>query len=323
MYKVSIVVPVYNVSAYIERCLTSVFAQTYTNIECILVDDVTPDDSIVKCEKLISQYTGPITFQILHHEKNRGLSAARNTGTEASTGDYLYYLDSDDEISCDCIEKLIEPALRDSSVEIVQGNIEKIPNRENTYYYDLNIIGLPSVELTTNREIRKWYYVNNIPRPRNAWNKLLKKDFIIKNNLYFREGIIHEDDMWMFYVLKYLKHIHFLYDKTYIHYVREGSIMTDKNRSKSYISWSKIIMEVFSNLTDSDKVTEIDYFFNIYLGYYRLFRDAEDIDDQQVYKIVYKAISEAGLKSLSRRIYFTNLLKGAKGVYSVACILFR
>ena len=321
--KVSIVIPVYNVSAYIERCLKSVMSQTYSNIECILVDDVTPDDSIEICERLIDEYQGPITFKILHHKKNRGLSAARNTGTESSTGDYLYYLDSDDEISCDCIEKLIEPVLLDSSVEIVQGNIEKVPNIENTYYYDLNVIGLPSLEMTTNKEIRKWYYVNYMPRPRNAWNKLIRKDFVLKYKLYFREGIIHEDDMWMFYVLKYLKHIYFLYDKTYIHYVTEGSIMTGKNRNKSYYSWSEIIKEAFGNLTSYDKETEIKYFVNKYLDYYKIFRDTDIIDDQGVYKVVYKAICDAGLKKLSRRVYFTNLLKGVGCTYTLAYLLFR
>lgn len=103
---ISIVVPVYNVSLYVERCVRSVMAQTYPVLECILVDDASPDDSIAKCEKLIAAYDGAISFVVLHHERNRGLSAARNTGTDAAQGDYIYYLDSDDEITPDCIEKV-------------------------------------------------------------------------------------------------------------------------------------------------------------------------------------------------------------------------
>ena len=108
---VTIVIPVYQVSEYVERCVCSVMAQSYPYLECIIVDDATQDDSIVKCEQLIAAYKGPIRFRILHHGQNRGLSAARNTGTKVATGDYLYYLDSDDYTSChvrikraDCID---------------------------------------------------------------------------------------------------------------------------------------------------------------------------------------------------------------------------
>ena len=84
--KVSIIIPVFNVSEYIERCIKSVMNQTYSDIECLIVDDATLDDSIEKCERLIVEYKGPIKFSILHHQKNRGLSAARNTGTARQIG---------------------------------------------------------------------------------------------------------------------------------------------------------------------------------------------------------------------------------------------
>ena len=104
---ISIIIPVYQVSDYVERCIRSVMSQTFTDIECIIVDDATVDDSMVKCQKLIDEYDGRIQFRLLHHEKNRGLSAARNTGTKAATGEYVFYLDSDDEITSDCIEKMM------------------------------------------------------------------------------------------------------------------------------------------------------------------------------------------------------------------------
>lgn len=81
---VSIIIPVNNVSDYVEECLQSVAAQTYTAIECIIVDDCGTDDSMQKVESFITNYQGPITFKILHHEHNRGLSAARNTGIDAA-----------------------------------------------------------------------------------------------------------------------------------------------------------------------------------------------------------------------------------------------
>ena len=90
---ISVIIPIYNVSAYVERCIRAVMMQTYTDFECILVDDASQDDSLAKCEKLIAAYEGPIRFSILWHQQNRGLSAARNTGTDAATGDYIIYID--------------------------------------------------------------------------------------------------------------------------------------------------------------------------------------------------------------------------------------
>lgn len=127
--KVSIIIPIYNVSDYVKRCMKSVMHQSYDNIECIVVDDCSPDDSIAKCEKMIADYHGPINFTILHHQCNRGLSAARNTGTDAATGDYILYLDSDDELTSDCIEKLVRPLLNDPTIEMVMGGTRGYPGR--------------------------------------------------------------------------------------------------------------------------------------------------------------------------------------------------
>ena len=121
---VSIIIPVYNVAPYIEACLKSVMRQTYSgSMECLVVDDCGTDESIAIAERMIAEYDGSILFQILHHEHNRGLSAARNTGTLQATGDYLYYLDSDDEITDECIELLMQKMLKNPDLEMVQGNV--------------------------------------------------------------------------------------------------------------------------------------------------------------------------------------------------------
>ena len=123
MMDVSIIMPVYQVAPYIGDCLRSVMRQTYRgSMECLIVDDGTKDGSIAIAERMIDAYEGPIQFQIQHHDENRGLSAARNTGTMLATGDYLYYIDSDDEMTEDCMEKLMAVASHDPSIEMVQGN---------------------------------------------------------------------------------------------------------------------------------------------------------------------------------------------------------
>ena len=95
--RISIIIPVYNVELYVEECLQSVANQTMTEgIECIIVDDRGQDNSAAIAKQYIDSYKGDIRFTFIQREKNGGLSAARNTGIEAATGEYVYFLDSDD-----------------------------------------------------------------------------------------------------------------------------------------------------------------------------------------------------------------------------------
>lgn len=295
--RVSLIIPVYNVSSYIERCLLSVLRQTYTNIECILVDDVTPDDSIQICEKLIDDYAGPILFKILHHEKNRGLSAARNTGTEVATGDYIYYLDSDDELPLNSIELMVEKVREYPNVELVQGGVKSIPYL--TRYDDKNLKKIDFV--SDNIWIRKNFYTYSGERlPVNAWNKLIKKDFLLNNNLRFLEGLIHEDELWMFYVVKYLSNYAVVHDFTYIHYTEvDGSIMSKKNLSRTAYHISIILSSVIKDV-DKPLITEqlLTYFDLLVRNY-----DGETNKDE--YKRIFSMFS---LRFKSERLYGMGLL---------------
>ena len=242
--KVSIIIPVFNVSSYIERCINSVLQQTYSNIECIIVDDATPDDSIEKCEGIIKKYN-KTNFKILHHDHNRGLSAARNTGTFAATGDYLFYLDSDDEISHDCISLLIEAVKKHPEIELVQGGIKSVPH---VSFYDFNFLKDVTF-VDDNIWIRKHFYCFENKLSVNAWNKLIKKTFITENSLYFKEGLIHEDELWMFFLVKKLKTISIIHNKTYIHYVGTvGSIMSTNTQKRAAQHYAIILRNVLENL---------------------------------------------------------------------------
>ena len=263
--KVSIVVPVYNVSAYIERCINSVLNQRYHNIECIIVDDCTPDDSIEKAKKLVSTYKGDICFIFVAHEKNRGLSASRNTGTAHSTGDYIYYLDSDDEITTDCIALLEEVVSKHPDVEMVQGGVKSIPTHGQ---YDFSL--LRNVEyVEDNVWVRRHYYTYQNMIPINAWGKLVKKSFIESHSLYFKEGLVHEDEQWMFFVVKVLAKIGFIHKPTYIHYCgTEGSIMSSLSIEKQAYHLSVILDDVVNNLDEPEKDAQLLYYLSRLALYY-------------------------------------------------------
>lgn len=300
---ISIIIPVYQVSDYVERCIRSVMAQTYTDIECIIVDDATEDDSIEKCERLInanlletavaeqatigranpndnhndsSATKGDacpgknhnIKFKILHHEVNRGLSAARNTGTKAAKGEYLYYLDSDDYIAPDCIEKLVSVVKDDPSIEMVQGNsLMKYDGKESL----LGKIKQP-VRISNNDEARKEFY-NNRDIYISVWNRLLKKSFIEEYGLYCREGLVFEDLLWVFYLMKHLRKAYLYEGITHYYCLRQGSILIEA-KPESVRCYVTIFNEIFNNLSEGYERDEINgylyYFIKRHVSYVKV-----------------------------------------------------
>ena len=228
---VSIIVPVYNVSAYIERCWESLVKQTYKDLEILFIDDCGTDDSVEKLQKLIDIHPG-IYCKILHHDHNRGLSAARNTGLMAATGDYVYFLDSDDDITENCIERLVAPVMNDD-VDIVVGNYRVVGGEANSpLLLDSGLLD-SSKEVLASYAAGKWYVM--------AWNKLCRRDFLIDNNLFFREGLIHEDVLWTFQVACKAQSLYVCNDVTYNYNVRGASIMTSMSIERDL----RVYLDVF------------------------------------------------------------------------------
>lgn len=265
---VSIIIPVYQVSGYVERCIRSVIGQTYTDIECIIVDDDTRDDSIIQCEKIFDSYRGPIQFRIIHHEQNKGLSASRNTGTKAARGEYLYYLDSDDYIAPNCIERLAAVVQEDSSIEMVQGNCLMITDGKESPLGKTKQF----IRITNNDEVRKEFFQNrNIYI--SVWNRLLKKSFIEENKLYCREGLVFEDLLWVFYLMKHLSKAYLCEKTTYYYCLRPGSILVEA-KPESVRCYVKSFNEILNNLTAGHEREEIDgylyYFIKRYVSYVKI-----------------------------------------------------
>lgn len=251
---ISIIIPVYNVSAYIERCLKSVIKQTYNHFECILVDDASPDDSIAKCEQMIADYDGPIQFRILHHELNRGLSAARNTGIDVATGDYILFVDSDDIISNDCVEKLMAPILEDKSIEMVLG--EKLRFSDEGLFETKMKSWQHQEDLSSQEDVRNTYLDVKRHLSTAAWNKLTSRSFINRHHLRFMEGLIWEEVLWSFFEMKYLNHMYIIPDITYFYYQHPNSICTGTKKEKLSFYSCKICDIISSNFTPGDESRE-------------------------------------------------------------------
>lgn len=242
MPRVTVIVPIYNVEPYVERCLRSVMGQTYKGpLECILVDDCGMDRSMDVVEQMIADYHGSIRFKVLHHEHNRGVSAARNTGMAAATGDYLFFLDSDDEITADCIEKLVEP-LSEKQYDLVIGNTRTIGN--DRLGKKLLNLKLNDGEVLVGRAILDGY--------RKMWNmmptnKLCRTVFIRQEKLLFKEDLIYEDELWCFQVACMAKTLRAVNRMTYIYYIRENSITTSVNAKQEQLEALRIIVGEMRN----------------------------------------------------------------------------
>jgi glycosyltransferase involved in cell wall biosynthesis len=260
--RVSIVVPVYNVEAYIERCYNSIVKQTYRDIECIFVDDASPDNCYDYLIKRIEKYEGDIEFKLCRHPVNKGIAAARNTGTLVSSGEYIYYIDSDDEITENCIEDLVDLVKKYPDVDMVQGNTKTIPEPAPERDWR-NIIYKDYPEYSgDNCWIKKQCF--DSPRiPVNAWNKLIKKQFMLDNNLFFKEGVVHEDEHWIFFVSKKIQSIAFTVKYCYLHYVVPGSIMQSGCHYKRVKSMLVILEELLKSVDDVHSESQRRYIYGM------------------------------------------------------------
>ena len=272
--KVSIIIPVYNEEKYIIRCLSSVISQTYLNLECIIIDDSSQDNSVTIIQSFLKEYKGPISFYFIQNDINKGLSFARNIGTLHATGDYIFYLDADDAITTNCISKLVNEADNFHDVDIVQGNTIRIPN-DHSKYQDLRSYNFPS-HFTNNEMIRSYFYDPWKSFPIPVWNKLIRTGFIRDNKLYFLEGVIHEDVDWIYQAIKYMQSIVFVMDYTYIHYIVPNSIMTSTNDEKSGRNMGIILRHAGFLIDDADFERQyIKYLYQLSIWFLKVPQIAE------------------------------------------------
>lgn len=236
---ISIVVPVYNVKDYIDRCLNSLVLQTYNDIEIILIDDGSTDGSSSKCDEWAKKDS---RIKVIH-KSNGGVSSARNIGIKESTGKYILFFDSDDwveELTC---ETLVEYVSSESMVLFDAYFVEK----ERTYKkfnYDWN-------EKNDSNDIKR-SFVHGLLGWTNCWNKLFISEIIKKNNLLFDENLkIGEDYLFTYEYLKHITNVKYCNEALYYYdLTRDSSAMNTKSEAllKKWIATEMILKEEFENV---------------------------------------------------------------------------
>ncbi len=249
MYKVSLVIPVYNVEKYILECLYSALNQSFASIEYIIVDDCGSDNSMSIVAKILQNHCREKDVFIYKHDKNLGLSAARNTGLDRATGEYVYFMDSDDEITEDCIEKHFATIVgKDADFTVANTRLE---GAKSIHVKLISSDVEDKLPLLSYME-RRW----NI----SAWNKLYRRSFLQDNNFSFKEGLLHEDILWSYQLSCKAQRIALVEGFTYIYKIHQGSITTNRNGSRKIESLLYILRFI-----DNDKKNNIlDDFLNTY-----------------------------------------------------------
>ncbi|WP_052357139.1 glycosyltransferase family 2 protein [Xylanibacter brevis] len=295
MYSVSIIIPVYNVADYIVRCLESVTAQATKDaqIECLLIDDCSPDDSLQRAKDFVQAYTGSVVFRFLSHDVNKGLSAARNTGVMSAKGDYLLFLDSDDHLVPHSLELMLKAMASYPKVDVVDAS----------FYHCEDGKSYPPVDgvhyLTDSKQILESFYKGRLSLC--AWNKLLRRDFLIDHALFFAEGILFEDIQWSNRLFHQISSMLVLPDVTYMYEYNPSSTMntTHINATKSVSSFVRVL----NDLQDTPE-TDVYVEHKIFIFHYIL--NAMDIQgkgyvDEQ---------ARLDLKATKRRLFFKTMRDG-------------
>ncbi|WP_102407627.1 glycosyltransferase family 2 protein [Parabacteroides bouchesdurhonensis] len=261
--RVTISIPIYNCSKTIERCLYSALSQTYENIEYVIVDDRGNDNSMEIVQYIAKQSSRLEDIKCVLHEKNFGLGAARNTGIRHATGDYIFFLDSDDTIPLNAIEYLVNQ-IQDEDYDMVAGSYNRIG--QNGEIMDSWI--LPDKIFSSFEDCviafmkDKLYYVTN-------WGKLYKLELFKENNITFIQGC-HQDTPCSFEIALNQKKIKLCSKIVYNWFYTEGSISTRVYKKKDYDAFEEsfLLMKKIAQLYENDSLYPV---ILEYVNNYRLY----------------------------------------------------
>lgn len=215
MIAVSVIVPVYNASKYLSKCIDSLVCQSLEHLEIILVDDGSTDSSYVIMEQYQHRYPNKIR---IFQKENGGQGTARNLGISMARGDYIGFVDADDYVDLEMFEEMYQKAVQEN-LDMVQCYF--------TYLTEGNKI-LPSYGNVREYCSRKDMFIDSLASP---WNKLIRSVLIKNNGVVFTEGYIYEDTAFF---LKLIPHIHSckLIEKSFVFHIDRGDSTMNANKSR-------------------------------------------------------------------------------------------
>lgn len=294
--KVSVIVPVYNVEEYLEKCLDSLGKQTLKEIEIIVVNDESPDNS----QKIIDKYSKKYTTIHGYQKKNGGVSDARNFGIQKATGEYIAFVDGDDYVTLDMYEKMYNKAK--------SGNFDVVVCDLNYVYEDGSIKTISSRIEHDTTNIKKTY-IDMYPC---VWNKIYARELFNKK-IEFKKGVWFEDVDFLYKIFPYIKNIGVVKEPFNQYVQRSGSITkTFDKRLYNYIDNFNGLIDFYKdrNIYKEYK-KELEYCYVRYI-YATFIKQAANFDKEEYNKAVTTAIENVKNNFPHYRLncYFYKSLKG-------------
>ncbi|MEH7444042.1 glycosyltransferase [Bacillus sp. JJ1122] len=238
---VSVVVPIFKVEKYLNRCINSILSQTYRNIEVILVNDGSPD----RCGSMAEEYAAIDSRVKVIHKENGGLSDARNVGMEQVTGKYTMFVDSDDWLPANAIEMLINTCKR-YKADVVQSAFYYA--YEDHLLFDHKHYSQKGTPVTLNRESLMYELVKNERVKNFAWGKLYKTSIL--QGIPFKKGVLFEDVFWAHQVMDRVKKFVLINQPLYFYLQRSDSIVA---------SYTPRNLDILAGLKERHKFIEANY----------------------------------------------------------------
>lgn len=295
--KISIIVPAYNVEKYIHTCLNSVLNQSFTEFEIICIDDCSSDST----SQILSYFANKDNrIKLIKNMTNFGPGYSRNRAINIAKGEYIQFLDSDDWLDENSLAETYNKAKKHDLDILIYKLINYDEEKEfyKTEYYSMDDLNVSYEKVMDYKEIGD-EIIFNIPN--SPCNKLFKKSFLIKNSIYFPEGLIHEDNPFFFRTMYESKSIMFIDKYYYNRRRRPNSITTDKGSSLlSNIKISEIVLNNFMNheLYNNSKKYILNYILSILTKkYYYIEDNLKEKYFNNMKKMIYKFDNEYNIKN--------------------------
>ncbi|MBE7017549.1 MAG: glycosyltransferase [Ruminococcaceae bacterium] len=241
---ISIIIPVYNSEKYISKCLDSVFSQTFDDFEVIIVNDGSRDSSQCIIDAYKAKFPDKITAI---QQENSGQASARNRGLDAADGDYIIFVDSDDFLHPEALEKITSYA-EANELDIVCFNISRIVNGSPIDF---------DYRMFSSDDVSRQYLINEA----SPCNKLIRRDFLNKNNLRFTVGHIYEDLELVAQFPLHTDKIGFMDDRLYYYVIHENSTMQQPKYSPKLASIYAVMDTLKEKLYNTEFRPELECIF--------------------------------------------------------------